>query len=670
MAELLAAHRVVTVTGPGGAGKTRLAVRVASELDAPLPDGVWFADLRNARDGSDVSRSLADAVGLAPSPGRALLDQLSDHLRAWRCLLILDNCEHLREVVAATVEDLLSRARDVRVLATSRVLLDVAGEVVVQLGDLGLPDDASPDEIFRMGAGALFAARARLARPDLLLGPDDATSVAAVCRLVDGLPLGIELAAAQLRLVDLVDLPAHLTAAGGRLRGGRRRSTSRHASLDDVVAASHRLLDDDEQALFDRLAVFAGSFSMAAVGPVTGVDDHHVAELVGSLVDQSMLVRVGGRSTRFRLLDMLHRFAFDRLQECGGTVAARERHLAWAMGLVDELEVAMRTPEQDATLLRMRDEHEELRAARAWARAQGDELAALRITASAPIDPEPERDRILGEMMDGADDVPDDLRARVSYTCAAAALERGAFAELERFAREADTLFSEIGEEGQAAYAGFLGTLGTWGASDDPELGVRMTIGLERFEALDEPMGCALRKLDPGAVAARSRARRSSDGPTRRARRRGFHHGRCVVRAGPCTRRTRLRAPPGCQPRTGGGGGARRARRLLEKRQRRLQLPRPRCDGSVALGLRPRCDAAELLGAAVALRTSVGANLRPWEQRRHVDCMATIEARLDRVTLRARWRRAPSSISRCRGPRPPTPRRVMFSAGGPAPARR
>jgi predicted ATPase/class 3 adenylate cyclase len=635
LADLLSSHRVVTITGPGGAGKTRLAVRVGSELAAPMPDGVWFADLRNAEDEADVCRALADAVGLESSAGRAVLDQLTDHLRTWRCLLILDNCEQVREPVATTVETMLGRAGDVRVLATSRVVLDVAGEVVVPVGDLGLPDEASPDDALQTDAGALFAARARLARPELALGPDDAATVGTVCGLVDGLPLGIELAAAQLRVVELADLPAHLTSAGGRLRAGRRRSAAGHGSLDDVVASSYRLLDDDEQRLFDRLSVFAGSFALAAVAPVAGIDDRHVAELVGSLVDQSMLVRVGGGSTRFRLLDMLRRFASDRLDDRGDTAIARDRHLAWAMDLIGELEAAMRTADQDATLLRVRAEHAELRAARAWARVNGDDVAALRITASAPIDPEPERDRILGEMMRDARDVPDDLRARVLYTCAAAALERGAFVELERFAGEAAEVFGLLGDENQAAYAAFLGTLGTWGANDDPDVGARMTDTLTRFEALDDPMGCAygcwilaqwLLDHAPEDPRMGPLARRAVDGFTTVDAWFGLAHAREGLAY------VRLR---GVSP----GPPAEPALAALDDFARNGNVG---CTSHAldALGLvladsgRHR-DAAELLGAAVGLRTSAGADLRPWEQRRHVDCMAMIESRLDPVTLEA-----------------------------------
>lgn len=630
LVRLVSAHRVVTVTGPGGAGKTRLAIRAAGELADRAADGVWFADLVPARSEAEVLHAVAEATGLVASPGRDLRPQLVDHLRNQRCLLVLDNCEQVVDDVADALLWLLSGAPQVRVLATSRVILDITGETVYRIGHLALPPEGgTPEEVLGSDAGALFLARAAQARPELDVGPADAELVETVCRQVDRLPLGIELAAAQLRALELRDLPGHIASAGGRLRGGRRRRRTRHASIDDVVEASYDLLTEEERQVFVGLGVFAGSFSATTVAEVAGLPPSGVTEVLGALVDHSMIDRAdSGHGARFRMLETLRSFAWGRLVSGGSAEAAQDRHLEWALGVVGQLEAAMRTPGQDAALAQARPDHDSLRAARAWAQQRGDDLAALRITASAPIDAESERDKLIGALLARVDDVPDELRGRSLYTCAAAALERGAYAEMLGFAEEAGGLFARMGSRTEATYARFLRTIAAWGVGDQPDVGTEMAAVLAGFEALGDPMGQAYAAWilaqwlldevpeDPRIVGLGHRAAELFGGV-------GATFGLAHAREGLAYIHLRD------DDRESAAGAALSALAAF-RRGGQVGCAAHALDavGVILVEAGRVAAAAELLGAASALRGSAGAQMRPWERGHHLACMQAIEDRL------------------------------------------
>ncbi len=258
----LSGHRLVTITGVGGMGKTRLAVEVAASLAAEHPDGVWFVDLAPALDGGDVVRAVAAAMGATGAASSA--DALLGHLAERRTLLVLDNCEHVIDAVAQLAEAMLARAPEVRMLATSREPLDVAGESVKHLRPLALPDatEQGPSDAAHFAAVRLFEERARSGRSDFVVDEDNVEDVVEICRRLDGVPLAIELAAARVGAMSTGDIRSRL-GERFRLLAGSRRGHERHRTLLAAVEWSHDLLDAEEQRVFRSLSVFAGSFGLA-----------------------------------------------------------------------------------------------------------------------------------------------------------------------------------------------------------------------------------------------------------------------------------------------------------------------------------------------------------------------------------------------------------------------
>jgi predicted ATPase/DNA-binding CsgD family transcriptional regulator len=319
---LLGTARLVTLVGPGGVGKTRLAAVVADAAKAAFPLGGAFVDLVPVRDGFAVP-AVAAALGVTERPHRSLLDAVTDRLGADRWLLVLDNCEHLLDAVAALADRVLSRCPATTILATSRERLGVPGERVIPISPLPLASDAE----------ALFVDRALAADPEFSADP---AAVAEICSRLDGLPLAIELVAARTAALTVAGLRAALDDALSLLSGSRA-ADARHRSLRDVLGWSHDLLDDGERALFRRLAVFVGGFDLGAAVAVT-VDGRPgtVAHVLGRLVEKSLVVRAGPEGP-WRMLDTIRAFALDRLRASGEHEDARQRHLSWAVATATAL---------------------------------------------------------------------------------------------------------------------------------------------------------------------------------------------------------------------------------------------------------------------------------------------------------------------------------------------
>ena len=327
---LLDEHRVVTLTGAGGAGKTRLALHVVAERLDEAGDGVWLADLSPIVDPSLVPGALGAAIGLAEQPLLPMTDAITAHLAGQRVLVLLDNCEHLLDAAADLAENLIRSCPTVGVLATSREPLGIAGEVVYRVPSLAGAD-----------ASRLFADRARAVRPAFTL--DDRTSppVAAICERLDGMPFAIELAAARVRAMAPAEIASQLSGRFRLLNSGRRGVLARQRTLEASVQWSYDLLTEPEQIVLRRLSVFAGGFTMAlaeAVVASDGIDEWEVSELVTALVDRSLVQpRDDNERTRYRLLEAVRVFASGRLDDAGEVEAMRERHLhamaAWASTL-------------------------------------------------------------------------------------------------------------------------------------------------------------------------------------------------------------------------------------------------------------------------------------------------------------------------------------------------
>ena len=316
LGELLSEKRLVTLTGAGGSGKTRLAVEIAREVLDDLPDGAWFVDLRGAS-ADGVAPLIASTMGVVTSGDTPLTDQLVDALAPRRLLLVLDNCEHVLNTVAPFVESLMARGGHVRVLATSREPLGVPGESRVNVYPLPLPESASPEELVASDAVALFTERAGSAQPDFVL-EEHVDAVCEICRSVDGLPLALELAAARLVAFSPEELADRLDNQLSTLRTTRRAGDLRHATIESTVAWSWGLLGDVERALMTRLSVFHGMWSLEAAETICGfepISRNQAVAMVTGLVAKSLVVvdGVSRGATRYRLLEPIRQYAAREL---------------------------------------------------------------------------------------------------------------------------------------------------------------------------------------------------------------------------------------------------------------------------------------------------------------------------------------------------------------------
>lgn len=332
IARLVGGHRLVTLTGSGGCGKTRLAVQAAAELSVLFPDGVWFVDLAPVTGVEGLGSAVAAALGIRVAPGQDPLAAIVARSQSSTLLVLLDNCEHLIEGCGELVKRLLSACPTVRVLATSREILAVEGEVTWRVPSLAVPPADSNGQLDALGtceAVRLFVDRALQARPNFTVTNETAGAVAAICRRLDGIPLPIELAAARVRLLSPAQIAAGLDDRFRLLGGGARTALPRQQTLTASVAWSHDLLTEEERVVFRRLSVFAAGFDLdaaEAVAGADGVDPWTVLDVVAALVDKSLVgTEDRGAATRYRLLETLRAFAADRLAEAGETDGAFER---------------------------------------------------------------------------------------------------------------------------------------------------------------------------------------------------------------------------------------------------------------------------------------------------------------------------------------------------------
>ena len=388
------ATRLVTLTGPGGIGKTRLALAVAAELRDHFTDGAAFVPLAPVADPDLVLPAIAQALGFRETSGQPVRDGLALALRDRRLLLIIDNVE---QVVAAAprLADLLAACPRLVVLATSRERLRIGGEQVVPTAPLQLPAPDRAADVAALptyGAVALLLERARQAHPGFALTADNAADVVAICRRLDGLPLALELAASRLALLAPAALLARLERRLPLLTEGDRDLPERLRTMRAAIDWSHDLLDPDERALFRRLAVFAGGFTLDDVEGIVAL--HHAADaarsidLLGALIDKSLARQAPtAGAPRFTMLETIRDYALERLAASGEETAMREAHAAWFLRLAEEAEAALTGPDQAAWLARLDTAHDDFAAALGWTLAgteqseRGPDLA-LRLAAA------------------------------------------------------------------------------------------------------------------------------------------------------------------------------------------------------------------------------------------------------------------------------------------------
>jgi predicted ATPase/class 3 adenylate cyclase/DNA-binding CsgD family transcriptional regulator len=376
--DALAANRLVTLTGAGGVGKTRLAVQVAAAMADEFSDGVWYVDLAPITAAEVVPVTMARAVGLPDQPGRSTMDTLLRFFRDRHMLVVLDNCEHLLDASATLLATVLGAAPRVTVLATSREPVNITGEATWQVPSLSLADEAVE----------LFAERARLARPDFAVADDNAVAVAEICRRLDGMPLAIELAAARVRALSLAEILDSLHDRFRLLTGGSRTAVRRQQTLRASVDWSHALLTETERILFRRLAVFLGGFDLDAAQSVCGGDDierYQVLDQLTLLVDKSLVVAlessVGSGRTRYRLLETVRQYALEKLGESGEADAVRSRHGDHYTSIAVLLDAPARTDYQQR-LEQVELEMDNLRNALGWNLENHDTERALKLASS------------------------------------------------------------------------------------------------------------------------------------------------------------------------------------------------------------------------------------------------------------------------------------------------
>lgn len=469
--------RLVTLMGPGGVGKSRLALAVGAQLSPDFEDGVRFVALASITDSELVAATLANALGLRESGNQTPLDDLTSHLRTKRLLLILDNFE---QVIGAAplITELLGAAPGIQVLVTSRTMLRLSGEHVFTVPPLALPELEAEQEIERLEqyeAVRLFTERARAANPAFAFSEENARDIAGICRRLDGLPLAIELAAARVRLLPPQALRTRLENSLGLLTGGARDLPERQQTLKNTIAWSYDLLDKDEQALFVWLSVFSGGFDLEAVEAVCRFDGEPPAnsnqglsgiDLLSSLLDHSLIRQEGQTGEpRFGMLETIREYALERLQQNADWQAICQRHAEYYLVLAETAEPALKGSDQQAWLERLETEHGNLRAALTRFLGHDQVASAVRLGWSIwmfwwlrrHIN---EGARWFEEMLTKSGSLPPYPMARVLSGLAMQVEVRGNEARAQVLFEQSLPLYREVGDKpGIAKVTGMLGRL-------------------------------------------------------------------------------------------------------------------------------------------------------------------------------------------------------------------
>jgi predicted ATPase/DNA-binding CsgD family transcriptional regulator len=389
---LLAKTRLLTLSGPGGVGKTRLALEAARALQEAFEDGVWWVDLSPLGEPGLVAQSVIEALALPDDPTRSEVALLRRYLRHKSLLLVLDNCEQVIGECAELAQQLLSRCARLRILATSREALGVAGEAVWSVPPLSIPClDGIPtlESLTQSESGQLFLERARAVQPDLPTTEPVVSAMAQVCCRLDGIPLAIELAAARVHVLSVPEIAARLDDRFRLLRGGSRTAPPRHQTLKAAIDGSYDLLAEPERQLFRRLAVFVGGFTLegaeAVAGDVAGpetVSAMSLVDLLSRLVTKSLVVVIAGQQTRYRMLETLRQYAWERLVAAGELEQMRRRHMAYYLQFAERAEQGLYGGDQVEWLKSLEIEYDNLRTALLWCAEVGSPEDGLRLAAS------------------------------------------------------------------------------------------------------------------------------------------------------------------------------------------------------------------------------------------------------------------------------------------------
>jgi predicted ATPase/DNA-binding SARP family transcriptional activator/DNA-binding CsgD family transcriptional regulator len=389
----LSMTRLLTLTGAGGSGKTRLALEVARDCVGAYPDGMWLAELAGLSEGNLVPQAVAAALGVKERPSQPLTGTLVEFLRAKQTLLVVDNCEHLLEATAGLVDILLDSCPHLRILATSREALDVTGEVRWIVPPLSVPDplhSTTVKELEGAESARLFVERARRRAPTFALTSSNLEAVAQICRKLEGIPLAIELAAARVGTLSAVQVSERLEDSLGLLSGGPRTAPSRQRTLRAALDWSYILLSEGEKRLFRRLSVFVGGWTLEAteaMGAGEGVEQDNALDALSGLVDKSLVTAESSDKDRVRytMLEPVRRYAQEKLEEGGKEEEVRRRHAGFFLALAEEAEPRLEGPEGMEWLERLEAEHDNLRVALSRALAGEDSELGLRLASALSL---------------------------------------------------------------------------------------------------------------------------------------------------------------------------------------------------------------------------------------------------------------------------------------------
>jgi len=466
---LLGETRLLTLTGTGGCGKTRLALAVASDLVEGFEDGVWWVGLAPLVDPDLVPQVVVQALAVREAPGRSLIETLSDHLESRNALLVLDNCEHMLEACANLTYTLLHACPNLQILATSREALAMAGERSWSVPPLSSPDPQGPppvEELERFGSVRLFVERARYGRPDFSLNSQNAGAVAEVCRKLEGIPLAIELAAARTKVLSVEQISERLKDSLKLLAGKDRTAPERQRTLRGALDWSYELLSEEERKLFGRLSAFAGGWTLEAaekVGTGNGVEEGDVLDLLSGLVDKSLVAEEASEEgePRYKMLEPVRQYGLERLEGGGEAKRVREQHAKYYLAIAEEGEPASRG--QEVWLKRLGKEHDNLRAALSWALDRRDEQAeeraelGLRLTVALAQGRfwdtynVGEGRRWLQSGLARSSTAPTPVRARALSQAGWIALHQGDYRQAMAWLEEGMALFKELGDNSGAA---------------------------------------------------------------------------------------------------------------------------------------------------------------------------------------------------------------------------
>ncbi|MCS7197191.1 MAG: tetratricopeptide repeat protein [Candidatus Bipolaricaulota bacterium] len=510
--ELLKQTRLLTLTGSGGCGKTRLALQVAADLLEEYPDGIWFVDLSVLADPALVPSTVAATLGIHEEPGRPALTTLAEALKPRTLLLILDNCEHLVTACAQLAETLLRTCPTLKILATSREALGIAGEVAWRVPSLSLPQPhelTHPDSLARITryeAIRLFIERAEAASPEFRVTPQNIRAIAQICQRLDGIPLAIELAAARVKALSVEQIAARLDDRFRLLTGGSRTALPRQQTLRAMMDWSYELLNERERTLFRRLSTFAGGFTLEAAEAICADEQipvHEIMDLLLNLVSKSLVV-FSDEDARYRLLETVRQYARDKLLETGEAVQVRTRHRDWFLALAERAESALQGPDQALWLKRLELEHDNLRAALEW--SSTDPETGLRLASALWLfwylrGYVSEGREWLKQFLEKAPEAPSSLRAKALYGASMLARAQDDYALATKLLEESLALYRAAKDNRGVALA--LGNLGiiAFARGDYARATKLHEESLEHFRQLHDKIGIASALSELGNVA-------------------------------------------------------------------------------------------------------------------------------------------------------------------------